>query len=547
MTLTTFAAPAPPVRRDGRGRYRVLDATDTKLVSLTRATTYIAAVDDKEGLIGWHARTVIAGLASDPQLAAELATLDLTDKAALGAFERRCFERGGGTARRDRGTDMHTVLEDHFTGRPTRPEHATWLARIDELLAHAGLAPLEDWIEAILVNYTLGVAGTADVFLTNGTEVFVADLKTGSFKPGACAAQLALYAQMEWRYHFGAAEDGSEDRRDPLPSNLSRARGYVLHAPLDTSEATLHAIDLVDGARIVEVAGAVRDVRRLGQVEVVHSVRTELPTLDLPDDPFAGLPQGDPPVDLLAQRRAWLRGRAEVVKGHEGAYNLASINWPPGCPPLTEDTHTDAQLDAICAVLDQAEALMGAPFPEQADPKVSTARATVPADHPDVVALLTGNDELPVDLRLHRTRIDRARRGRLTRAELDEELTALDAARNETEQRRSSIKDTLDLYAGDRDSLLAAVGLRHFELQYATAVDAQFLADLVDAIGLGWVDPVSLDVTSAGVAAAIDHHGGRRTLLTAARACADRLQIPRPASCDDAAGNLRLWCALACQ
>jgi hypothetical protein len=160
---------AEPTRRDRWGRYLVVPPTGGKPVGYTRATTIAKTLDDSGGLLGWGKRMVAIGLGRRPDLVGLIASTDSNDKKALDELCERAAEAGGSTVRRDQGIALHAALESAWHDPEVAPGMFLEDVRaVHRALKEAGLRPVPEMAERIVVNDAFQVAGTFDLVLTDG-------------------------------------------------------------------------------------------------------------------------------------------------------------------------------------------------------------------------------------------------------------------------------------------------------------------------------------------------------------------------------------------
>ena len=373
--MTTDELITQPTRRDRWGRYLVLPADGGKLTGYTRATTIAKTLDDGGGLINWRSRMVAIGLAGRPDLVALAATTDNNDKKTLDDICERAAEAGGATARRDLGTALHAMLEQSWVtaGYQAPDPYAADVAAVHSAMERAGLSVVAKMHERIVVNDRHQIAGTFDLIVTDGTANYVADIKTGSSLLGALgfSIQLAIYANADALYTQGAAADGSQDLREPMPA-LNVQRGVILHVQPGSGRCDLHWIDLELGARALELAMTVRDIRKAKPLSPVAELPVEQRTKALVEKHFPGA------VDVTViddERRQWLRDRlARLIDN--GLGQILVRRWPVGVPKLkTGEPITLEQCDELVQIVAEIEAEADLPFfdpilPEPAPAKV---------------------------------------------------------------------------------------------------------------------------------------------------------------------------------
>lgn len=346
-----------PVRRDRWGRYMVLPEGETTPVGYTRATTIKDAIDDKHGLIDWGKRTVALGLALRPDLLALIQATNPDDKRTLNSICERAGEAGGATTRRDLGTAWHSIAE-HAAEDPNWIPPAPYdkdIAALREALRVAGLEIVGGMNERMMVNDEWAIAGTADLILTDGDQLFFADYKTGSsVELGSLgfAIQLAIYANCNNLYTQHPT-DPTLDIREPMP-RVSKSTGIIIHIQPGSAHCDLYWLDLEIGAEALELALGVRAMRKqkpLVKIAPVAQVKAEKIVQRIEAGHIT-----DTAREALVQRAKTL---AEA--GHTDAILEA---WPADIPtPKTGHPYTIEQAERIGAALALVEKLFGEPFP----------------------------------------------------------------------------------------------------------------------------------------------------------------------------------------
>lgn len=257
----------------------------------TRATTLAKCLADTSNLDRWKQRMVATGIAKRPELVG-LVAASLGDKAALDNVCEAALSAAGAGSRAETGTQLHTATEFADKGEQLPDDALIHLADVATYLAtmaRAGIHLPPEWIERVVVNPVVNVAGTFDriarlgremtvqlpgrppITLPPGTHV-IADLKTGrelSYSWGDIAIQLAIYANapIMWR--------GSEVRRDrfgryllpdaaehpeefePVP-DVRLDVGLVMHLPAGERRCALFWVDLESGWTAAQVAASVK-------------------------------------------------------------------------------------------------------------------------------------------------------------------------------------------------------------------------------------------------------------------------------------------------
>ena len=359
---------AMPTRLDRWGRYLVLAPNGSKPQGYTRATTIAKTLDDGGGLLDWGKRMTAIGLAKRPDLLALVASTDVENRRELNGLCERAAEAGGSTVRRDQGIALHAALEQSWLD----PESAQALFIDDVRAVHsalkaAGLTFVEGLAERIVVNDRYEVAGTFDLVLSDGTTQFIADVKTGATLMGALgfAIQLAIYANADNLYTQGASADGFDDVRDHMPV-LDKSRGVILHVQPNSGHCDLHWIDLEVGAAALELAIAVRQMRK---AKPLTPIATSQVAVERVLKAFPGATE----VTVVSEDwRMWMRGRimALIEAKHQAE---VAINWPDNVPTLKSGKHiTSADGVRIVEVISMLEKEYGMPFPDVNPDAIST-------------------------------------------------------------------------------------------------------------------------------------------------------------------------------
>jgi hypothetical protein len=366
-----------PIRRDQYGRYKVLPLKGKKPVGYTRATTVAKALDDTSNLAAWGKRMTALGLASRPDLLAMIQTTDATDKKALDRLCESASEAGGATARRDLGTALHKMFEQSCVTPGYKPP-ATYQADITAIhttLREAGLQVVDECSELMVVIDKHQIAGMADLIVEriSDGELFIADLKTGSsVQYGALgwAIQLSIYANADNIYIQGAAVDGSEDLRAPMPT-VNKQQAFIIHCEPESGSCDLHTLNIERGFQALECAMEVREWRKARQLLVLFKGAggVESGVVVAHDGPAAGTdglpdavstatgssdgvegvtslePSSTPHItdtagSLIAElverdhmlnlRKLWLLERIRII-GERGFITTLQAEWPDAC------------------------------------------------------------------------------------------------------------------------------------------------------------------------------------------------------------------------
>jgi hypothetical protein len=399
-----------PIRRDQYGRYKVLPLKGKKPVGYSRATTIAKALDDTSNLAAWGKRMTALGLAVRPDLLAMVQTTDAADKKALDRLCESASEAGGATARRDLGTALHKMFEQSCITPGYQPPatYAADITAIHQTLRKAGLQVVDECSELMVVIDKHQIAGMADLIVKriSDGELFIADLKTGSsVQYGALgwAIQLSIYANADNIYIQGAAVDGSEDLRAPMPA-VNKAQAFIIHCEPESGSCDLHTLNIERGFQALECAMEVREWRKARQLlvpfkgaggaesgAVVAHDGPAASTDGLPDavstatgssdgvgevtassepsstphitDTEAALVERD---HMLNLRKLWLLERIRII-GEQGFITTLQAEWPDNCAGPKAVRNGDAiwniaETAAVVKCVDTVEMAHDLPF-----------------------------------------------------------------------------------------------------------------------------------------------------------------------------------------
>jgi hypothetical protein len=497
----------------------------------------------------------------------------------------------------DRGTGFHALTErlDELVppGAVSKVDELGLPRRVAEV-ARAYVAAMAgvtcDHREATVINFTARYGGTADFLGLRfapldawaaafdlydlGRGSFVADAKFGDVHDSV-ALQLAALAMGESIY------DAEADTHTPLPADLRRDIGFAFHPdkgliPVDltgAAEAFLGALTV----KHYEVKGLAPLRAPLGPSSVGeatpaggtgpggptappgagHPPTTQPTHIGVPlaavvADVFAGLPDdtGRPQIDRAA-KRAWLIDRLRALEGVAGGLDQAARRWPALVPTFTETAeHTAAQLEAIEAAVDAAEAAVRAPFPETDDPTLALDH--VPNDDPRVAALVGRITALPGDLQdtvsagAHEAKVPNLGHGHLTEAHLVVLEPLVAAAETTAAARAESIAAAV--FAAEERGVHLNVLLGVFGLARADQLHGDRLAsffELVDAVGLGLIVERNRALIVDQPAVILEQYGGAGKVRDAARRIAKARGWVAPVSSDAALADPVMAAALA--
>jgi hypothetical protein len=403
--VTIFADPyVPDVALDQAQRhYLIVPPGFADHVNYLRTTSFIDVVFEAAHLDRWRRRILLEHFAAHPvdvaQAVAAAKVAEGSKSANLDELARQLHHEAGGDEGRDYGTELHEALRCALVGEPYTCRDERWahddvmldLAAILGCLQTHGVTIDPQFVEAAIACHELQVAGRTDGITTpTATGRRIIDLKSGkSPDPVKWAMQLAVYA------HCDHVVSGGGRDLTPLPADIDRNVGYVIHCPKGTAQARLWSVDLVGGWEDVQTAVAVHRIQRLKQAQ--RGVRLEVPVNEVqwrdpkaPVDPFAGMPDAngerqpaavEAAGDLMAAlEESVARAKADRVSARqiEGPSPADTQGEGPACATTASTEVTDSseggpvpvtperrawivqRVRSICATTDAAPGLLQA-------------------------------------------------------------------------------------------------------------------------------------------------------------------------------------------
>jgi hypothetical protein len=369
-------------RRYTDGPPLIIDPVSKVPVEYRRPSSF--TVKDRKFLEDWQQQRVAVGVAGDTGLARRLLQADASgDTKKLRSLAKDAARLGGATAKADLGTAWHTELELSIThpARCVPVEFAVGIAAIGEALRLAGLTVVPELVERMVVNDTLGVAGTFDLAASDGEQVLIGDLKSGRVGSFDQAIQLATYASMEWLFTPGRADDGSEDVRVAMPK-VSQTTGFILELDTEKARCRLHWVDLEPAHRALGMLVELGRMERLDVFSIARPAviaRTEL----LAKQAAVRDRHRIPPADLVSDDwRGWAADRISKLIDL-GQADLVAECWPAGVPTLKSgDPIWIYEGELIAAAIATAERNAGQPFPDiEPGAEYVSTRPAPPARH----------------------------------------------------------------------------------------------------------------------------------------------------------------------
>jgi len=223
--------------------------------------------DDNYSLDQWRKRMVAIGVANNLDLSMEIMEAEVNgDQSLLNELCEQAMTEAGAHEAALAGTAAHDRTEKHDTGQAVEETYELHLARWRALLDYAGLDIEPDLAERCIIYPERKICGRFDRLARRRSDgrLTCIDLKTGKNAvkyPHATAVQLALYARAPLMageltdtsklepdhedYYF----EGFTETFTPLPDDLDRQVGYMLHLP-DSGEDRIYAISLGHGWQV---------------------------------------------------------------------------------------------------------------------------------------------------------------------------------------------------------------------------------------------------------------------------------------------------------
>ncbi len=345
------------VRRDRWGRYLVVPPNGGAPTGYTRATTVAKALDDGGGLIPWKATATVVGAMRRPGLHARWQSLinehpdpwyaTEDSKKACKALVEECATAGGSTDRADLGTALHAIIEQSQkaagTGVPIlQPAMQADIDAYKRTMDSAGIIIDPTMVEAMIVLDEHQVAGMSDNLSVHAGSYgnVVADLKTGTdlkYSWQAIAIQLAIYAHADNVYRQGAAANGGQDERLPMPE-LNQEVGLVIHLPAGEARCELHLIDLVAGWEAFQQSMWTRRWRTHRTLARPFPIGAPVPIPDFDAAPVASTPPEPEPATAPEATSATSTSHAPSNAGPAGTGRTAT----PTVPATNEPPDFDA-------------------------------------------------------------------------------------------------------------------------------------------------------------------------------------------------------------
>lgn len=341
----TPVAVGPP--RDRWGRYLIPDPETGKPRAWTRATTIAKTLEDPTNLTLWKGRMAAIGVATRPSIAAGIVA-NLSDKQQLNKLVEDAIQAAGGNENRELGTHLHDITAQLDRGLVIDvPEPwASDVAAYKRALADRSLTVDPQWVEVVLLNRPLEIAGTADrLYVDHEGQLVVGDLKTGGFLAWlSFAMQFAIYATAT---HWFDPATGDIHELPPVRQD----HALLVHLPAGEARCRIEPLSVPVGYDAVLMALEVRRCRALDKEPKVKATTWQPPVLEVAPPAKGPFKTKQKLREELVARVAWLRENAPDV------LEMVARHWPENVPTFRQSIgHTEADLHAIQAVLDDYQA-----------------------------------------------------------------------------------------------------------------------------------------------------------------------------------------------
>lgn len=255
-----------------QGRPMVIPPGGGQPRQYARVTNFIGCIEAKDGLHKWEMNHVLRGLAKMPWMLDEIRAIDPDHPKAFMQYQEiasKALDASGAHEKRERGTRLHYLSElaDQGLPLPADISEADYADLGEYMLLTSSMTMIG--VERKVVNDELRTIGTLDRLAAfsgigpDGKPIqgkFIADMKSGRLDKGdrGMAAQVALYSRSTFY-------DPKTGERTPLPEDVSRDWGIIIHLPMD-KPASLFWADLNRGWDDVLLAAEIRKARRKKKV-----------------------------------------------------------------------------------------------------------------------------------------------------------------------------------------------------------------------------------------------------------------------------------------
>jgi hypothetical protein len=333
-------------KRDRWGRYLVVLEGGGKAAAMTRATTISSLLDSRHAIEKWQQRHVAVGLASRPDLLAQVQSTTIEDKQTLNSVCQKALDASGADAAASMGTALHRVVEKvNLDPEADVPEaFAERIAEYRRVMAAHGVTVCLNAVEQIHILAELGIAGMADAHVMVGGRRYIFDLKTGSsidYGSGGYSVQLSIYAAAETLY------DPHTETHRPMPE-VDQERAIICHLPAKGGPATLKWLDITAGREALDHAVFAHRWRNrkdlLTPFDVPAATNEERPTAELIAEAFPGTTVDEAETaDLLNRRRQRLLATLPFDVKDKWQAQLPGVRGPKAAEEWTPEQMDDIE------------------------------------------------------------------------------------------------------------------------------------------------------------------------------------------------------------
>jgi hypothetical protein len=210
---------------------------------------------DTYSLEQWKLRQVVAGLRAKPELLA--VSDELVAAGSDSDVVSAALDAAGTHLAAEAGTAAHSLSERSDRGEEITDEDEQRKAdHWKGALKSAGLQIVPDLMERVIVHPEQRICGRFDRLarrISDGKLVIV-DLKTGNSArryPHSVATQMAMYVNAPLMGTIWEGDSGETSEFEPLPGDLDKNTGYMVHLP-DDGEVAVYGVNVLMGWKVCQ-------------------------------------------------------------------------------------------------------------------------------------------------------------------------------------------------------------------------------------------------------------------------------------------------------